>query len=415
MTTRVFISYAKEDKDVAKKLYTDLQQGGVEPWLDSVNLLPGQAWETAIRKAISDSSYFIAILSSRSVGKKGYVQKEIRQALAIAEEYPDDRIFIVPVRIDECEPSFEGLRRLHRADLFSSYEKVVKDLLRVFNYESEEKEALIEVDIRKKVGTISKLTDKGFGFISREEGGKDLTFHHGERPKDGERRKDLFFHHGELRGITFEELHEGDVVLFSIAQGPKGQIAVDVIVVSFSDIEAQFDRVFGFIQRDLERFLAQDVGGNFAVTALAACACETLARYRYGSGEGRDVFRRLLPDGPFQVIARSLFDLLRNGLVHRYDTADIRVEGRVIRLALSWRAEPHLSVKDIDGVPNLILNVTKLCADLFSAFDEYREELKGSAEARDRFFRTYRETGTFDVNVPAQVEAWKALVKDAFR
>lgn len=187
------------------------------------------------------------------------------------------------------------------------------------------------------------------------------------------------------------------------------------MALSFSDIEAKFDRVFGFIQQDLERFLAQDVGGNFAVAALAACACETLARYRYGSGEGADVFRRLLPDGPFQVIARSLFDLLRNGLVHRYDTADIRVEGRVIRLALSWRVEPHLSIKEIDGVPNLVLNVTTLCTDLFGAFAEYREELKTSAEARDRLFRTYRETGTLDVDVPAHVAAWKEIAKDAFK
>ena len=46
------------------------------------------------------------------------------------------------------------------------------------------------------------------------------------------------------------------------------------MAVSFEDIEAKLDHVFGFIQRDLERFLAQDVGGNFAVAALAACACE---------------------------------------------------------------------------------------------------------------------------------------------
>jgi hypothetical protein len=63
------------------------------------------------------------------------------------------------------------------------------------------------------------------------------------------------------------------------------------MALSFADIEAKFDSVFGFIQRDLERFLALDVGGNFAVAALAACACETLARYRYGSGDGGDVFR----------------------------------------------------------------------------------------------------------------------------
>lgn len=185
--------------------------------------------------------------------------------------------------------------------------------------------------------------------------------------------------------------------------------------VSFEDIEAKFNCVFGFIQHDLEQFMAQEVGGNFAVAAVAACACETLARYRYGTGEGADAFRRLLPEGPFQVIAKSLFDLLRNGLVHRYDAADIRVEGRTIRLALSWRAEPHLSVKQIENVPNLVLNVTALCNDMFGAFADYREELKTSAAARDRFFATYRKTGSFDVTVIAQVVAWKEILKDVPR
>jgi cold shock CspA family protein len=209
MTTRVFISYAKEDKGFAEKLYSDLQQAGVKPWLDYMDLIPGQRWEAAIKKAISDSSYFIAVLSSYSVGKKGYVQKEIRHALDIAEEYPEDEIFIIPVRIDECEPSFEGLRRLHRADLFPSYEKGLKELLRVFNYKSEEKQALVEVEIRKEIGIISKLTDRGFGFIQKDE-------------------LSIFFHHSELRDVQFDELSEGDAVLFSAAESPKGQIALTV-------------------------------------------------------------------------------------------------------------------------------------------------------------------------------------------
>jgi len=208
MKTRVFISYAKEDKSLAEKLYGDLQQDGVKPWLDSVDLVPGQPWERTIKKAISDSSYFIALLSSRSVGKKGYVQKEIRHALDIAEEYPEDKVFIIPVRIDECEPSFEGLRRLQRADLFPSYEKGLKELLRVFSYESEEKHALVQVDIGKKLGTISRLFG-GFGFIQGHE-------------------QQIFFHHSELEGVTFAELGLGDNVYFSTAESPKGQIALSV-------------------------------------------------------------------------------------------------------------------------------------------------------------------------------------------
>ncbi len=111
MKKRIFISYAKEDKDFTEKLYSDLLRAGESPWIDSVDLIPGQIWDKTIRKAISESSYFIAVLSSRSVGKKGYVQKEIRHALEIADEYPEDKLFIIPVRIDECEPSFDGLKR----------------------------------------------------------------------------------------------------------------------------------------------------------------------------------------------------------------------------------------------------------------------------------------------------------------
>lgn len=60
-------------------------------------------------------------------------------------------------------------------------------------------------------GTIKTLTSKGFGFISRP----------GET-------KDLFFHSKELKGVTFEELHEGDTVTFEVADGPKGPAAVNV-------------------------------------------------------------------------------------------------------------------------------------------------------------------------------------------
>jgi cold shock CspA family protein len=211
LTTRVFISYAKEDKSFAEKLYNDLRQAGVIPWLDSVDLTPGQPWETTIRRAIKDSSYFLALLSSRSVRKRGFVQREIRYALNIAGQLPEDEIFIIPVRIDECEPSFEGLQRLHRADLFPSYESALGQLLRTLKYVQEEKPALVVVDPERLGGTIKKMTDAGFGFIS-------YNF----------MRKDLFFHRNELVGVASDELQEGDNVSFQMAEGPKGRVAVNV-------------------------------------------------------------------------------------------------------------------------------------------------------------------------------------------
>ncbi len=60
-------------------------------------------------------------------------------------------------------------------------------------------------------GTIKTLTDRGFGFISRE----------GEA-------KDLFFHSKDLNGVMFDELRQGDTVTFEVAEGPKGLNAVNV-------------------------------------------------------------------------------------------------------------------------------------------------------------------------------------------
>ena len=60
-------------------------------------------------------------------------------------------------------------------------------------------------------GKIARLTDRGFGFISRE--GVE---------------KDLFFHSNELRGVEFNELREGDEVTFEVADSPKGPNATNV-------------------------------------------------------------------------------------------------------------------------------------------------------------------------------------------
>ncbi|MEA3450101.1 MAG: cold shock domain-containing protein [Patescibacteria group bacterium] len=59
-------------------------------------------------------------------------------------------------------------------------------------------------------GTIKKLTDKNFGFITQE--GAD----------------DLFFHANNLDGVSFDELREGDTVTFETEETPKGKAAVGI-------------------------------------------------------------------------------------------------------------------------------------------------------------------------------------------
>ncbi|KPA12700.1 ABC transporter ATPase [Candidatus Magnetomorum sp. HK-1] len=140
---KIFISYAKEDQEIAERLFTDLMSAGVEPWMDIQNLIPGQNWKLMISKAIKESKYFLAILSSNSISKRGYVRKELKMAMEILDELPLSEIFIIPVLIDECKPADEKLSELHWVDLSISYDKGLGQILTVINPAKYDKDKLI--------------------------------------------------------------------------------------------------------------------------------------------------------------------------------------------------------------------------------------------------------------------------------
>ena len=118
---RVFISYAYEDTQGARRLYEDLKNAGLDPWLETKSLLPGQNWESAVQEAIRKSRYFIPLFSSMSVEKRGFILKEFKYALGILDSIPEPKIFIIPVRLDDCEIPYEKLKIYHAVDLFPSW------------------------------------------------------------------------------------------------------------------------------------------------------------------------------------------------------------------------------------------------------------------------------------------------------
>lgn len=128
---RVFLCHASEDKPAVRELYQRLAaESWIEPWMDEENLLPGQDFDLEIYKATRDADAIIICLSKVSVAKEGYVNKEIRRAYDIALEKPEGAIYVIPLRLDDCTPSFEYLRKLHWADYFkpNSHERLVKAL-----------------------------------------------------------------------------------------------------------------------------------------------------------------------------------------------------------------------------------------------------------------------------------------------
>jgi hypothetical protein len=133
---RVFISYARQDAEAANRLYNDLKLSGLDPWLDTESLLGGQNWRISIREAIRNSRYFIPLLSSNSVEKIGYVQKELKEALEVLQEFPQSKIFVIPARLDECKVDDEKLRELHLVDLFPEWRSGIQKILNSMGIEN---------------------------------------------------------------------------------------------------------------------------------------------------------------------------------------------------------------------------------------------------------------------------------------
>lgn len=124
-----------DDYDIAHRLYNDLKQQHLKPWLDQEDLLPGQNWKNGIRQAIRESSYFLTLISSKSVSNQGFVQKKQRIALELIDELPPDTIFIIPVSVDGSKSAFERMTDLNPVNLFPSYEKGLEKILKYLRQE----------------------------------------------------------------------------------------------------------------------------------------------------------------------------------------------------------------------------------------------------------------------------------------
>ena len=126
---KVFLCHASTDKPKVRELYRYLRRRGINPWFDEEHLVGGQDWQVEIPKALATSDAIIICLTKNSIDREGYIQKEIKFALDKALEMPEGRIFLIPVKFEECEVPFT-LNRYQWVDLTveSGYAKMMKAL-----------------------------------------------------------------------------------------------------------------------------------------------------------------------------------------------------------------------------------------------------------------------------------------------
>jgi TolB-like protein/Flp pilus assembly protein TadD len=101
-TGAVFLSYASQDAEVARRICDALRASGIEVWFDQSELRGGDAWDRQIRQQIHDCRLFIALISAHTEARdEGYFRREWKLAVDRTHDMAEKKTFLVPVVIDD--------------------------------------------------------------------------------------------------------------------------------------------------------------------------------------------------------------------------------------------------------------------------------------------------------------------------
>ncbi|MDB6127690.1 MAG: invasion protein regulator, partial [Verrucomicrobia bacterium] len=101
-TTGVFLSYAREDSDAARRIADALRAFGIEVWFDQSELRGGDAWDAKIKRQIRECALFVPIVSAHTQARgEGYFRREWKLAVERTHDMAAGVPFLMPIVIDD--------------------------------------------------------------------------------------------------------------------------------------------------------------------------------------------------------------------------------------------------------------------------------------------------------------------------
>jgi TolB-like protein len=135
----VFLSYASQDAEAARRICEALTAGGIEVWFDKSELRGGDVWDQQIRRKIRDCALFIPVISTSTASRhEGYFRLEWDLADQRSHKIARNRPFIIPVCLDatpgtgaDVPESFARVQwtRLPGGQTSPAFAKRISDLL----------------------------------------------------------------------------------------------------------------------------------------------------------------------------------------------------------------------------------------------------------------------------------------------
>ena len=105
-TKAIFLSYASQDAEAARRIGDALREAGLEVWFDQSELRGGDAWDEMIRRQIAECALFIPIISVMTSARlEGYFRLEWTLADQRTQRMARTKTFIVPVCVDATPES----------------------------------------------------------------------------------------------------------------------------------------------------------------------------------------------------------------------------------------------------------------------------------------------------------------------
>jgi formylglycine-generating enzyme required for sulfatase activity len=123
-----FFSYSRDDSEFVLRLAGDLKAARASVWMDQLDIVPGQRWDSAVEDALANCPCMIVILSPASVNSTN-VMDEVSFAL-------EEKKTVIPVIHKDCTVPFR-LRRLQHVDFRQDYGRGLKELLKTLAAEQE--------------------------------------------------------------------------------------------------------------------------------------------------------------------------------------------------------------------------------------------------------------------------------------
>ncbi len=98
----VFLSYASQDAEAARRICEALRSSGIEVWFDESELRGGDAWDAAIRRQIKTCRLFMPLISrSTHAREEGYFRLEWKLAVDRSHLMSGAKAFLLPIAIDD--------------------------------------------------------------------------------------------------------------------------------------------------------------------------------------------------------------------------------------------------------------------------------------------------------------------------